>query len=67
MKRVDGEEPGYASFLQEVKEVCHGKGVSIGELWKRVKANANTEVYDTKAVMSKALSDAVKQIQKETK
>jgi hypothetical protein len=54
---LDKEEPGYISFLQDVKEKCYGKGVSIGKLWERVRASSNSE-------MDKALNDAVKELSK---
>lgn len=30
----DKKEPGYSTFLQDVKEKCFGRGKGIGALWK---------------------------------
>lgn len=58
VKTQESTQPGYASFLSGCKETCHGKGVSIGRLWERVRASNNTE-------LDKALNDAVKEMTKE--
>lgn len=54
-RQLDSKQPGYYLFLQDVKEKCHGKGVTIGKIWERVRANGNSE-------MDKALNEAIKEL-----
>jgi hypothetical protein len=37
VERLEASEPGYAKFLAGVKELCHGKGISLGSLWEEHK------------------------------
>lgn len=35
--KLEAAEPGYAKFIAGVKELCHGKGISLGSLWEEHK------------------------------
>lgn len=35
IKKFEAKCPGYAKFIEELREVCHGKGVDTGELWEK--------------------------------
>lgn len=34
---LEGSEPGYYKFLKGMKNTCHGKGVSLSDLWEERK------------------------------
>jgi len=34
VQRVEEDTPGYYKFIRGLKERCHGKGTSIGDLWE---------------------------------
>lgn len=34
---LEGSEPGYYKFLKDMKNTCHGKGVSLSDLWEERK------------------------------
>lgn len=34
VQKVEADTPGYYKFITDLKELCHGKGESIGDLWE---------------------------------
>lgn len=51
-KEMDTREPGYYTFLQDVKDKCLGKGQAIGKIW-------NTIQQTGKGKLSAALKDLI--------
>lgn len=37
VQRVEQDQRGYYSFIKALREHCHGKGISIGDLWEEYK------------------------------
>jgi len=33
--KFNAKEPGYAKFINELKNTCHGRGVGLGDLWEK--------------------------------
>jgi hypothetical protein len=35
VQKMEEASPGYFKFIKGLKNVCHGKGTGIGDLWER--------------------------------
>lgn len=43
VQAFEAENPGYYKYIKAIKDTCHGKGISIGDLWEEYQKGEKNE------------------------